>query len=134
MKKTFFLLFIMFFLNGCAESVALIGTTAGGASSGKVVQSSIHSVATYGIKKQTGKTPLGHAMAYVEKNNPEKKTEPCLSFVKKTNSEVCAIVKKKISLTKAKITNKKKQDKSLKGFFTSLQSNINKKSKIKYLD
>ena len=24
-------------------------------------------------KQQTGKTPLGHALAYAEKNNPEKK-------------------------------------------------------------
>ena len=134
MKKTFFLLFIMFFLNGCAESVALIGTTAGGASSGKVVQSSIHSVATYGIKKQTGKTPLGHAMAYVEKNNPEKKTEPCLSFVKKTNSEVCAIVKKQIDLTKSKIIYKKKDERFSKNHPSPIQSIIDKKSKIKYLD
>ena len=56
----------MFLLNGCAESVALLGTTVGGASSGKVVQSSIHSAVSYGIKKQTGLTPLGHALSYAE--------------------------------------------------------------------
>ena len=31
-----------------------------------------------------------------EKISPEKKKEPCLSFVKKTNSEICAIVKKQL--------------------------------------
>jgi hypothetical protein len=135
MKKIFSLLFITFLLNGCAESIALLGTTAGGASSGKMLQSSIHSVASFGIKKQTGKTPLGHAMTYAEKKNLEKKKkEPCLSFVKKTNSDVCVIVKKQLSLTKAKIINIKKQDKSLKAFSSSLQSSIDKKSKIKYLD
>jgi hypothetical protein len=134
MKKTCFLLLIMFLLNGCVESVALLGSSVGGASSGKMLQSSIHTVASYGIKQQTGKTPFGHALAYAEKNNPEKKKEPCLSFAHKTNSEVCAIVKKQLSLTKAKIINKKRQDKSLKSFSTSLQSNIDKKSKIKYLD
>jgi hypothetical protein len=124
----------MLVLNGCAESVALIGTTAGGASSGKMVQSSLHSTLSYGIKKQTGKTPLGHALAYAEKVNPEKKQEPCLSFIEKTNSELCAILKKKISLTKVKIINKKKQNESLKDLSSSLQSTIDKKSKIKYLD
>ena len=96
MKKIIFLFFTIFLLNGCAESVAILGTTAGGASSGKMVQSSLTSVASYGIKSQTGKTPLGHALAYAEKMNPDKKKEPCLSFIEKTNSEVCTIVKKQI--------------------------------------
>ena len=95
MKNFFFLLSTILLLNGCVESVAFLGSTAGGASSGKMVQSSLQQVISYGVKKSTGKTPLSHALAYAEKNNPEKKKEPCLSFVKKTNSEVCAIVKKK---------------------------------------
>lgn len=134
MKKLFSLLFVMFLLSGCAESVAFLGTTAGGASSGKMVQSSIHSVASYGIKKKTGKTPIGHAIAYAEKVNPSKEKEPCLSFLQKTNSEACSIIKKKIELTKAKIKNKKKQNKSLKELSLSLQSSIDRKSKVKYLD
>ena len=134
MKKISCLFLIMFLLNGCAESIALLGTTAGGASSGKMVQSSLHSAASYGVKYKTGKTPFGHAIAYAEKVNPESKKEPCLSFIKKTNSEMCAIVKKQIRLTKAKINKNKKHDKSLKNHASSLQSKINKNSKIKYLD
>ena len=99
MKKTFFLLFIIFLLNGCAESFALLGSTAGGVSSGKIAQSSLHSVTSFGIKKQTGKTPLGHAMAYAEKNNPEKIKDTCVSIIEKTRSEFCTIAKKKLSLT-----------------------------------
>ena len=134
MKKVFYLLPLVFLLNGCVESVALLGSTAGGASSGRLVQSTLQSTISYGIKKQTGKTPLGHALAYAEKNNPEKKRETCISFIEKTRSEFCTIAKKKISLTKAKITNIKKHDKPLEEFSSSLQSNIDKKSKIKYLD
>ena len=134
MNKFFFLLTSMFLLNNCAESVALLGSTAGGASSGRVMQSSIHSVASYGVKKQTGKTPFGHALAYAEKKNYDKKKEPCLFFINKTNSEVCEIVKKQISLTKVKIINKKKDDKSLEELIPSLQPKIDKKAKIKYLD
>jgi hypothetical protein len=134
MNKTFFLLLTIILLNGCAESVAFLGSTAGGVTSGKIAQSSLHTTISYGIKKSTGKSPLGHALAYAEKVNPEDKQEPCLSFLEKTNSEMCAILKKQISLTKAKLNNTLKPDESLKDHSSSIQSIIDKKSKIKYLD
>ena len=103
MKKIFVLLTTMLLLNGCAESMALLGTSVSGASNGKILQSSLNSAISYGVKKQTGKAPLEHVKAYAEKINPEKKKEPCLSFLEKTNSEICAIVKKRLILTKSKI-------------------------------
>ena len=130
MRKILGLLITLFLLNGCAESVALLGT---GASNGKIVQSSFNSVISYGVKKQTGKTPLEHAVAYAEEKNPKKKKEPCLSFVEKTNSEICVLLKKQLKLTKSKILTKSKEY-SLKDLTSSLQLNINKKSKIKLLD
>jgi hypothetical protein len=114
MKKTFYLFSLIFLLNGCVESIALLGSTAGGASSGKIVQSSLQQVASYGIKKSTGKTPLGHALAFNEKHNPEKKKETCINFIEKTRSEFCTIAKKKISLAnkaiKEKIASTMKKD------------------------
>ena len=130
MKRTLFFLSLILLLNGCAESIALLST---GASNGKIVQSTLNSAVSYGIKKQTGKTPLEHAIAYAEEKNPEKKKEPCLSFVEKTNSEICAIVKKQLNLTKSKILNNSR-NKSIKDLTSSLQPSIDKKSKIKYLD
>ena len=130
MGKIFGLLVALLLLNGCAESVALLGT---GASNGKIVQSSLNSVLSYSVKKQTGKTPLEHAIAYAEDKNPEKKKEPCLSFAEKTNSEICAIVKKQLELTKSKFL-KKSKEKSIKDLTSSLQPNINKIYKIKRLD
>ena len=106
MKKTFYLLPLIFLLNGCVESVALLGSTAGGASSGRLLQSSLQSTISYGIKKHTGKTPLGHALAYSEKNNPDRKEETCISFIEKTRSEFCTIAKKKISLTNKAVKEK----------------------------
>ena len=67
MKKTFYLFTLIFLLNGCVESVALLGGSIGGASSGKIAQSALKSTISYGVKKQTGKSPLGHALAYAEK-------------------------------------------------------------------
>ena len=76
---------------------------------------------------------MEHAIAYAEENNPQKKKEPCLSFAEKTNSEICAIVRKQLKITKSKILNKSKK-RSIEDLTSSLQTNINKKSKIKYLD
>ena len=133
MKRIFVLLTTMLLLNGCAESVALLGTSAGTASNGKILQSSFNSVVSYGIKQQTGKGPIQHVIAYAEKINPEKEKEPCLSFIEKTNSEICAIVKKQLKITKSKIKNET-TDASLKDLASSLQPSIDKNSQIKYLD
>tara|TARA_Y100000768_G_scaffold307806_1_gene241907 strand:- start:124 stop:537 length:414 start_codon:yes stop_codon:yes gene_type:complete len=130
MGKIFGLLVALLLLNGCAESVALLST---GASNGKIVQSSLNSALSYSVKKQTGKTPLEHAIAYAEEKNPEKKKEPCLSFIEKTNSEICALLKKQLKLTGSKILMKSKEN-SIKDLTSSLQLNINKKSKIRHLD
>ena len=93
MKKILLLSSIIFLLNGCAESLALLGS---GASNGRLVQSSLNSVISYGVKKQTGKTPLEHAIAYAEEKNPERKKETCISSFEITRSEFCTIVKKQI--------------------------------------
>ena len=130
MKKILVLLSTIFLLSGCAESLALLGTST---SNGKILQSSLNSAVSYGVKKQTGKTPLGHAIAYAEEKNPKKKKEPCLSFVEKTNSEICAIVKKQLKITKSKILRRSKE-KSIKDLTSSLKPNKNTESKIKYLD
>ena len=105
MKKLSILLTSMFLLVGCAESMALLGPLTG-ASNGKMLQSSINSAVSYGVKKQTGKTPVQHALAYAEEKNPNKKKEKCISFIEKTNSEACMIARKQISLAKSNLIKK----------------------------
>ena len=103
MRKIFVLLTTMLLLNGCAESVALLGPSFSGASNGKMIQSSLNSAISYGVKKQTGMSPSQHAIAYVQKHNPQNKKEKCLEFIDITNSEVCAAFKENISKTTKKI-------------------------------
>ena len=93
MRKILLLLSTILLLNGCAESIALLGS---GASNGKIAQSSLNSAISYGIKKQTGKTPLEHAIAYAEEINPHRKKETCISNLEITRSEFCTVVKKQI--------------------------------------
>ena len=120
MKKIFILLTSMFLLVGCIESMALIS---GGAGNGKLVQSSLQSVASYGVKKTTGKTPFGHAASYINKDKALQEKESCSSFVNKKELEICLTIEKRIIDKQVKIKD-----------LSSLQSSINKKSKIKYLD
>ena len=103
MKKIFISLSLVFLFNGCAESLALLSTSA---SNGRIVQSSLNSAISYKVKKKTGKTPLEHAFSYAEKKNPEKKKETCISFIERTRSEFCNIVKKQISLKNTTIAKK----------------------------
>ena len=124
MKKILGLLLTLTLLTGCAESLALLGPSSTAVTGGNIAQSAFSSAVNYGVKKQTGKSPMEHAMAYAEEINPQKKKEPCLSFVEKTNSEICAIVKKQLKITKSKIL-KKSNEKSLKDLTSSLQPSIN---------
>ena len=125
MKKILLLLSTIFLLNGCAESLALLGP---GASNGRFVQSSLNSVISYGVKKQTGKTPLEHAIAYAEEKNPERKKETCISSFEITRSEFCSIVKKEIKL-KSTVVIKKTAD-ILKEYPKNKNKEISKIEKI----
>ena len=136
MKKNLCLLAMITLLSGCFGSVALLGpasTTAASSVSGNMARGAFTSTVSYGIKKQTGKLPIEHAVAYAEEKNSLNKKEPCLAFAEDTNSKICSIVKKQLNLAKSKIL-KKSQEKPIKHQTSSLQPKIDKKSKIKYLD
>ena len=124
MKKVLIILSTIFLLNGCAESLALLGTST---SNGKILQSSLNSAVSYGVKKQTGKTPIEHAVAYAESVNPEKKQETCISSIERTRSEFCTVVKKQMSLTNTAL--KKKTSEIVKKYPKEIAVSI--KTKIK---
>ena len=136
MKKNFCLLIMFTLLSGCFGSVAFLGpasTTAASGASGNMARGAFTSTVSYGIKKTTGKFPIEHAVSNEEQKNSIKKEEPCLSFVIKTNSKICSIVKKQLNQTKFKIL-KRSTNQPLKNHTSSLQPSIDKKSKVKYLD
>ena len=108
MKKIVGLLISFTLLTGCAESLALLGPTTTAVGSGNVAQSAFTSAVSFGIKKQTGKSPSEHTVAYVKKHNPENKKDKCIEFIEATNSKACAAIKKNITETKEYFKNKKK--------------------------
>ncbi len=99
---------ILIFLTGCAESIAFLGPASTSVSGGNFAQSAVSSAVSFGVKKQTGKSPMEHAMVYAKKHNPEMKKSKCVSFLDSTESEICEAIKKNITETKAYFKNKKK--------------------------
>ena len=98
----------LLFLVGCAESIALLGPASTGAANGKLLQSSIQSAISYGVKAQTGKSPLEHALNYSENNKgsekvkvkKQKKTTKytnCVPFLEPVSTDMCTKIKNKIS-------------------------------------
>jgi len=103
MKKLIGLLITLFALSGCANSLAFLGPASTSVTGGNIAQSAFSSAVSYGVKKQTGKTPSQHALAYVQKHNPDNKKEKCIEFIDATNTKTCAAVKENLSETRKKI-------------------------------
>ena len=103
MKKLVGLLITLLALNGCANSLAFLGPASTSVTGGNIAQSAFSSAVSYGVKKQTGKTPSQHALAYVQKHNPENKKEKCIEFIDATNTKTCAAVKENLSETRKKL-------------------------------
>jgi hypothetical protein len=130
MKKIFILLGSMTLLVSCVESVAVMGT---GAANGKLVQSSVNTGISYGIKAQTGKTPIQHALTYSKNNKIKKKEKSCSSHSDKKNLDICLKLKERITSNRFDIK-KNSSYETLNEIAPSLRTSINKKFKIKYLD
>ena len=113
MKKILISITLTMFLTGCAETLAFLGPASTAAGGGNIMRSSFTSALDYGIKKSTGKSSIEHAVGFAEKHNPQRKKVKCVSFLEVTETEVCSILKKRVS---------------------ELKSQINKSSKIKILD
>jgi hypothetical protein len=142
MKKLFILLLSFIFLTGCINSMALVGP-ATGVANGKVVQSSIQTAVSYGVKQQTGKSPFEHALAYSEQkdlencNKQNKETKKCLTLREKLLSAKSLVDKKDDIIEDVKTNSKEILDektKSARELAISIQAAIKEKSKIKYLD
>ena len=131
MKKIFILLGSMLFLSGCVESVAVMGT---GAANGKIVQSSINTGISFGIKSHTGKTPMQHALAYTKKKNIEAKINNCSSSTNKKNLDFCEKEKKRMTFIQTEQKKNKSTNQFSRAFTRSLRSSINENFKIKFLD
>ena len=125
MNKILIIISLAITLSGCANSLAFLGPASSLAGGSNIAQSAVSSAVSYGVKKQTGMSPSEHAIAYVQKHNPENKKEKCLEFIDLTNSEACAAVKENISKTKKKIVKVKKSI-----FDTSKIEDLAKKSGI----
>ena len=114
MRKLIGLLISFFLLSGCFESSLVIGPVIGGAQ-GKLAQSSVSSVLSYGVKYKTGKSPIQHILK--RKKEKKEKTVKTVSLMEEkvltTTNEIkhnfvkkpeVKLVKANYKTVKAKIT------------------------------
>ena len=85
-------LFLLFFLNGCVQSTALLGPAYTLASTGNIYQAGLSYGSNQAVKKVTGKTPTENIKSLVE--NKKMKIEE-----KESQEEFFALVKSRIEKT-----------------------------------
>ncbi|MDA9096464.1 hypothetical protein N9J54_01365 [Candidatus Pelagibacter ubique] len=85
-------LFLLFFLNGCVQSAALLGPAYTLASTGNIYQAGLSYGSNQAVKKVTGKSPTENIQSLVD--NKKKKIEE-----KEKQDEFFALVKNRIEKT-----------------------------------
>ena len=103
MRKILLSIGLTILLTGCAETVAILGPASTAVGSGNIARSTFTSALDYGIKKSTGKSSIEHAIGFAEKHNPERKKVKCVNFLEITETEVCSLLKKRVSELRRKI-------------------------------
>jgi phosphoribosylaminoimidazole (AIR) synthetase len=92
LKKISAGLFLLFFLNGCLQSTALLGPAYTLASSGNIYQAGLTYGSNQAVKKITGKSPTENIQSLVD--NKKKKIEE-----EEKQEEFFALVKSRIEKT-----------------------------------
>ena len=92
LKKIIAGLFLLFFLNGCVQSAALLGPAYTLTSTGNVLQAGLSYGSNQAVKKITGKSPTENIQSLVE--NKKKKIEE-----KEKQEEFFTLVKSRIEKT-----------------------------------
>ena len=92
LKKISAGLFLLFFLNGCLQSTALLGPAYTLASSGNIYQAGLSYGSNQAVKKITGKSPTENIQSLVD--NKKLKVEE-----KESQEEFFALVKSRIEKT-----------------------------------
>ena len=75
LKKIITGLFLLFFLNGCVQSAALLGPAYTLTSTGNIYQAGLSYGSSKALKKITGKTPTENFKSLLDKKNTKVKEE-----------------------------------------------------------
>ena len=92
LKKIIAGLFLLFFLNGCVQSAAILGPAYTLTSTGNIYQAGLSYGSNQAVKKITGKSPTENIQNFV--GNKKKKSEE-----KESQEELFALVKSRIEKT-----------------------------------
>ena len=89
-------LFLLFFLNGCVQSAAILGPAYTLASSGNIYQAGLSYGSNQAVKKITGKSPTENIQSLVDNKNKkieeEEKQEEFFALVKSRIEKTSKII------------------------------------------
>ena len=85
MKKIFFLLSVILFLNGCVQTTSMMGPTYTLVKTGSVVQAGSSIATSYGIKSTLGQSPSEIIFSFAKKENS---TRECQTFHSSNLNEI----------------------------------------------
>ena len=92
LKKIFAGLFLLFFLNSCVQSTALLGPVYTLTSTGSIYQAGLSYGSNQAVKKITGKSPTENIKSFVDDNKIKVEEE-------ESQEEFFALVKSRIEKT-----------------------------------
>ena len=123
MRKLVGLLISFFLLSGCFETSLVMGPAVGGAQ-GKLTQSSISTVVSYGIKHKTGKYPIQHIL-----KQKKEKAVKILKQKKEKAVKTVSLIEEKVLTTTNKIKHslvKEPEVKLVKTNYKTIKAEITK--------
>ena len=68
LKKNFFLILSLYFLNGCVETTVFLGPAVTVGASGNIYQAGLSYSSQYIVKETTGKTAIEHISQFIDTN------------------------------------------------------------------
>ena len=96
MKRIIFIVIATAFLNGCAQYTSMLGPVYTIYTTGNVAQAGTSLVASYGVKKTTGKTLSQHVLTFAKNNkviNEMEKNDKIIN-IPEENTKVIILAKK----------------------------------------
>ena len=120
MKKIIFIAIAAAFLSGCAQYSSMIGPAYTIYNTGKVAQAGTTLVASYGVKKTTGKTPSQHVLTFAKNNQVINEMEENNEIINTTEENTKLIILAKKDTNKLRLCETIHSDPINEIFFVTL--------------
>ena len=120
MKRIIFIVVAAAFLNGCAQYTSMLGPVYTVYTTGNVAQAGTSLVASFGVKKATGKTPSQHVLTFAQNNQVINEMEKNNKIINTTEENTKVIILAKKNTNKHRLCKTTHSDPINEIFFVTL--------------